>query len=103
MARRSSNSPAVAAISLSESATRGYRGASLAALAHLSHRKGYRLVASERVNAFFMRNDVAPAIPAIDVTRGYRSPKGADVQEVFDKIQQAGLSLVTIDASGVMA
>lgn len=88
---------------LSESATRGYRGASLAALAHLSHRKGYRLVASERVNAFFMRNDVSPAIPAIDVARAYRAPKGADVQDVLDKIQQAGLSLVAIDASGVMA
>ena len=88
---------------LSESATRAYRGASLAALTHLSQRKGYRLVASERVNAFFMRNDVAPSIPAIDVARAYRAPKGADVQDVLDKIQQAGLTLVTVDANGVMA
>jgi hypothetical protein len=88
---------------LSEAATRAYRGASLTALAHLSHRKGYRLVASERVNAFFMRNDVAPAIPAIDVARGYRAPKGADVEDVLGKIQQAGLTLVDVDASGAIA
>ncbi len=88
---------------LSESATRAYRGASLAALAHLSHRKGYRLVASERVNAIFMRNDVAPSIPAIDVTRAYRAPKGADVEDVLGKIQQAGLTLVDIDVSRVTA
>ena len=88
---------------LSEAATRAYRGASLAALARLSQRKGYRLVASERVNAFFMRNDVAPLLPAIDVARAYRAPKGAHVQDVFDKIQQAGLTLVTIEAGGVIA
>jgi hypothetical protein len=88
---------------LSEAATRAYRGASLAALAHLSERKGYRLVASERVNAVFVRNDVAPFIPAIDVARAYRAPKGADVEDVFDKIHQAGLTLVTVDAGGVIA
>jgi hypothetical protein len=88
---------------LSEAATRAYRGASLAALVHLSQRKGYRLVASERVNAFFLRNDVAPLLPAIDVARAYRAPKGAHVQDVFDKIQQAGLTLVTIEARGVIA
>jgi hypothetical protein len=88
---------------LSQAATRAYRGASLAALAHLSQRKGYRLVASERVNAFFIRNDVARGIPAIDVARGYRAPKGADVDAVFSKIEQAGLSLVDVDATGVVA
>jgi hypothetical protein len=50
-----------------------------------------------------MRNDVAPAIPAIDVVRGYRAPKGADVEDVLDKIQQAGLTLVAVDASGAIA
>jgi len=88
---------------LSESATRAYRGASLAALTQLSQRKGYRLVASERVNAFFVRKDIAPQIPAIEVRRGYRAPKGADVEDVFSKIQQAGLSLVEVDAAGVVA
>jgi hypothetical protein len=88
---------------LSESATRAYRGASLAALTQLSQHKGYRLVASERVNAFFLRNDVAPDIPAIDVTRGYRAPKAAHVEDVFTKIQQAGLSLVEVEAAGDVA
>ena len=77
-------------------ATRAYRGASLAALTHLAQRKGYRLVASERVNAFYMRNDVAPDIPAIPVSRGYRAPKGMDLDDVFTKIDQAGLKLVDI-------
>lgn len=43
-----------------------YYGASLAALATVSGRKGYRLVAVEPrgTNAFFLRGDVAPEIPA---------------------------------------
>ena len=83
-------------------ATRAYRGASLAALTHLAQRKGYRLVASERVNAFFVRNDVSPSISAIAVPRGYRAPKGMDVDDVFAKIDHAGLKLVEIDAAGAV-
>jgi hypothetical protein len=51
-----------------------YFGASLAALTKLSAQKGYRLVAVEPtgVNAFFLRNDVAPEIPACDPARAYR-------------------------------
>lgn len=87
---------------LDQVATRAYRGASLSALTHLAQRKGYRLVASERVNAFFMRNDVAPGIAAIPVNRGYRAPKGMNLDEVFTKIEQAGLKLVDVDAAGAM-
>ena len=77
--------------------TRSYRGASLAALVHLSRRKGYRLVATERVNAFFVRNDIAPAIPALDVARGYRPPSNVTrARDAFEKIEQAGLPLVTV-------
>jgi hypothetical protein len=76
---------------------RGYRGASLAALAHLGKTKGYRLVATERVNAFFLRNDLAPTIREIEVARGYRAPlnitRGKDV---FQKIAKAGLPLVDV-------
>jgi stage V sporulation protein SpoVS len=43
-----------------------------------------------------MRNDVAPDIPAIPVSRGYRAPKGMDLDDVFTKIDQAGLKLVEI-------
>ena len=70
-------------------------------LVRLARRKGYRLVATERVNAFFLRNDVAPAIAAIEARRGYRAPKEmASAQDVFDKLEQAGLPLVTIDDAG---
>jgi hypothetical protein len=55
-------------------APKGYSGASLAALTALAAHKGYRLVACEYsgVNAFYLRNDVAPAIPAQPVERAYR-------------------------------
>ncbi len=51
-----------------------YFGASLAALTKLSASKGYRLVAVEPtgVNAFFLRDDIAPAIPAVDPAAAYR-------------------------------
>lgn len=79
------------------SGPRSYRGASLAALVHLGRQKGYRLVATERVNAFFLRDDVSPAIPAIDVSRGYRAPKEKlTAQDVFQKIERAGLTLITV-------
>lgn len=79
------------------SGTRSYRGASLAAFAHLGRRKGYRLVATERVNAVFLRNDVAPEIPAIEVAHGYRPPNNvARAQDAFAKIEKAGLKLVTV-------
>jgi hypothetical protein len=76
---------------------RGYRGASLAALVHLGRTKGYRLVATERVNAFFLRNDLAPDIREIDVARGYRAPLNLTrAKDVFQKIAKAGLPLVDV-------
>jgi hypothetical protein len=82
--------------------TRSYRGASLAAFVYLARRKGYRLVATERVNAIFLRNDVAPEVPAIEVAHGYRPPNNvARAQDVFEKIEKAGLKLVTITETGV--
>ena len=54
-------------------------------------------MATERVNAFFLRNDVLPAIPEVDVARAYRPPKNIRrPNDVFTKIEQAGLALVTI-------
>ena len=54
---------------------KGYYGASLQALTHLAGRKCYRLVAVEPrgVNAFFLRNDVAPHVPACDARASFRS------------------------------
>jgi hypothetical protein len=54
-------------------------------------------VATERVNAFFLRNDVGPAIHDIDVVRGYRAPLNiARAKDVFQKIAKAGLPLVDV-------
>ena len=76
---------------------RSYHGASLTALVHLGRRKGYRLIATERVNAFFLRNDVAPEIREIDAASGYRAPLNiASARHVFEKLERAGLPLVTI-------
>ena len=51
-----------------------YFGASLAGLTKLSEHKGYRLVAVDQtgVNAFYLRHDLAPEIPAVDPRRAYR-------------------------------
>lgn len=50
-----------------------YYGASLTALARVSARKGYRLVAAEPrgTNGFFLRDDVAPEIPACSPERAF--------------------------------
>jgi hypothetical protein len=77
---------------------RSFHGASLRALVHLGRRKGYRLVATERINAFFLRHDVAPEIQAIDAARGYRAPLNiANARRVFSDLDRAGLSLTTIE------
>jgi hypothetical protein len=96
-ASRAVTIPYDANFDLAASGTRGYRGASLAALVHLASRKGYRLVATERVNAFFVRNDVGPQIPALDTSSGYRAPLNiARAKDVFTKIKKAGLPLVNV-------
>ncbi|HEY6510228.1 MAG TPA: hypothetical protein VIY56_19530 [Vicinamibacterales bacterium] len=53
---------------------KGYQGASLSALTDLAVKKGYRLVACEPagVNAFFVRNDIAPTLPGITAAEAYR-------------------------------
>lgn len=82
-----------------------YYGASLAALARLATKKGYRLVAVEPhgVNAFFLRNDVAPEVPECSPARAFRllekydvlkKDKGADV---YTWAAENGRALVDID------
>jgi hypothetical protein len=80
-----------------------YYGASLAALTRASHRRGYRLVAVEPtgVNAFFLRNDLAPHIPACEPARAYRLLEKYDVllqqgQDVFRYATESGLALVDV-------
>jgi len=80
-----------------------YYGASLAALAKVSERKGYRLVAVEPtgVNAFFVRNDLAAHVPGCDPARAYRLLEKYDVlmqqgEDVYRYASQAGLSLIDV-------
>lgn len=80
-----------------------YYGASLTALTRLNARKGYRLVAVEPagVNAFFLRHDVAPHVPACDPARAYRLLEKYDVlmqkgEDVFRYADEHGLTLEEI-------
>lgn len=73
------------------SAPKGYGGASLAALEKLGHRKGYRLVGCENsgVNAFFLRSDLAPAVPGLSAKEAFRpvlsrTETVEDVERAFD-------------------
>jgi hypothetical protein len=87
--------PYRADFSLAASKYRGFRGASLKALTYLARRKGYRLVATEQVNAFFLRHDVGPDIPECDPVRFYR-PAPTQGMDVYRRIDLAGLQLVEI-------
>lgn len=88
-------------------APKGYSGASLAAIEKLARRKGYRLVLCEEsgINAFFLRDDVAPAVPALTPAAAYRpwidkhdatgmKRKDIDIDIV---IRRSGLPLVEVD------
>jgi hypothetical protein len=82
-----------------------YFGASLAALTKLSARKGYRLVAVEPtgVNALFVRNDLAPEIPACEPARAfhlvekYNTLIGEKALDVFKWASDTGRELVEVD------
>jgi hypothetical protein len=92
---------------------RAYYGASLPALVHLGARKGYRLVGVEPrgVNAFFLREGIAPHVPAVTPRSVYRhiQPsliKGTDMRPAKDRtsrlysfIEKEGLELVELDAA----
>jgi hypothetical protein len=54
-----------------------YWGASLPALIHLAHRKGYRFVGSDKVglNAFFVRDDIAGNLPNLTAPEGWRESR----------------------------
>lgn len=89
-----------------DAAPKGYSGASLAAIEKLARRKGYRLVLCEEsgINAFFLRDDVAPGIPGLTAAAAYRpwidkhdvtgmKHKDIDIDEV---VRRAGLPLVEV-------
>ena len=72
----------------------------------MAERKGYRLVLCEEngVNAFFLRNDLAPVIPGVrpeDAYRQMRRRVGSDedephVEDVFGLAEAHGLPLVEV-------
>ena len=66
-------------------APKGYGGASLAALERLARRKGFRLVVCEEagVNAFFLRDDLAPDIVGLPSAAAFRPARDRyDLDEV---------------------
>ena len=87
-------------------APKPYFGASLAALTKVAERKGYRLLLCEEngVNAFFLRNDLARALPGVRPEEAYRQMRrriGSDedephVEDVFGLVEEHGLPLVEV-------
>ena len=84
-----------------------YFGASLAALEKLARRKGYRLVLCEDagVNAFFVRDGLAPSIRGLSPEEAYRpqmrpvrkrKEPPMDPDAVFALIGDAGLPLIDV-------
>jgi hypothetical protein len=69
--------------------SKGYHGASLQALSALAARKGYRLVTVEPrgVNAFFLRNDIAPHVPACDARAAFRSLDKISYRNMLHKLE----------------
>jgi hypothetical protein len=74
-------------------------------MTRLSASKGYRLVAVEPtgVNAFFLRNDVGPEIPACEPRRVYRIPDKYNqlIREkqldVFKWVEESGRQLIDVE------
>ena len=80
-----------------------YYGASLAAWTRLAAAKGFRLVAVEPsgINAFFLRNDLAPQIPASEPARLFRVQEKHDIWlaeglDIYRYSEQTGLGLVDV-------
>lgn len=81
---------------------RRYYGASLAALEALGRRKGYRLIVTEptRVNAFFVRADLAPSVPTLPAAAAFALHGHGEHMDkwrhVLDDFRQRGLPLEEI-------
>jgi hypothetical protein len=81
-----------------------YYGASLRALVELGRRKGYRLVAVEPsgVNAYFVRDDVSPDIPAVEPQAAFRMQARyaeliSDGFDIWHEASTRGLPLLELD------
>jgi len=81
-----------------------YVGASLSALEKLARRKGYGLVHCEDsgINAFFLRDGLAPEVPRLTAAAAYRPRRVGDAVslrepgDALDEIERAGLPLVEV-------
>ena len=86
-------------------APKGYGGASLAALEKLARAKGYGLVLCEDagINAFFLRDDVAPEVPRLSAAQAFRSQLssydavGDSVHDVDIYAAASGAGLLLVD------
>ena len=78
-----------------------YFGASLSAFERLGRRKGYRLVLVEPrgINAYFLRDDVGPDIPAASAVDLHPNPT-MDAQPLFSLLAGANIPLVDLDSPG---
>ena len=82
-----------------------FYGASIQAMTKLAARKGYRLIATEPRghNAYFLRNDVAPSIPATDPAAAWRLLDkyelrvSAHREDPYAFAERAGIELVQVD------
>ena len=81
-------------------ATKYYYGASLPAFEQLGREKGYRLIMVEPsgVNAYLLRNDVAPEIPASPARTLHPDPN-ADAQPLLERMADAGLPLIEVTSA----
>jgi len=81
-----------------------YYGTSLAALASLARKKGYRLVAVEPtgVNAYFLRNGCGPDVPECSPRQAFRLLEKYDVLiqqkgvDIYEYVTSANLPLVEV-------
>ena len=87
-------------------APKPYFGASLAALTRLCVHKGYRLILCEEngINAFFLRNDLAAALPGVTAEQAFRPMhrrRGGDqvnvhMEDVYGLAERHNLPLVDV-------
>ena len=88
-----------------ESTPKGYNGASLAAMASLAARKGYRLVTCENagVNAFFLRADMATDVRAVSPAEAFKPLRSrvdindAEIEaDIYGAVEKRNLPLVEV-------
>lgn len=72
--------------------SKGYFGASLVALQRFGAREGYRLVCTSKTgnNAFFLREDVLPDVPAISSEVAYRRPVKPNMLRILEHQEEIG-------------